>query len=356
MNGRMGHLLAFSDNRMQKYWDIPRNIASVRVLVELGGEYGLSSTYCLQHSELTSADLAEAKRKVEAGQELQVIRNLQAALGDEHPLGFEAGIRMHLPSYGLLGMALLSSLTTYQALQLGIRFMNLAWTYSRPQLVNSGDEVLLIGDDELLPTDVRDFLILRDCSTLFSLQRAMLPRPIPTTRLEFKQDYPDYRARIHAVTGLTAEFGCGRNCIGFLKSMLEAKLPQGDASSLQQWEGECEKLLQDQGRQSGWGGRIHTQILLSAEPQPSFDDIAAALQIHPRTLRRHLSEQHLNYRRLLESELLEQACVLLAETRLPIAGIAEKLGYSEASCFTRAFKRWTSVSPQVFRQQHAKIL
>ena len=46
----------------------------------------------------------------------------------------------------------------------------------------------------------------------------------------------------------------------------------------------------------------------------------------------------------------DRARRLLGEQRLPIARIAEALGYSETASFRHAFQRWSGTSPSRYRR------
>ena len=50
---------------------------------------------------------------------------------------------------------------------------------------------------------------------------------------------------------------------------------------------------------------------------------------------------------------LDHACFLLAETRLPVADIAARLAYPDASVFSRQFRRVLAISPGRWRAAHA---
>jgi AraC-like DNA-binding protein len=47
---------------------------------------------------------------------------------------------------------------------------------------------------------------------------------------------------------------------------------------------------------------------------------------------------------------LRQAATLLAETDLPVAEIARRVGYRQSGHFQRTFKRWAGLSPSGYRQ------
>jgi AraC-like DNA-binding protein len=78
--------------------------------------------------------------------------------------------------------------------------------------------------------------------------------------------------------------------------------------------------------------------------QPTLADVAKALGLSPRTLRRRLAEAGTSYRQQQGDVLAARAIHLLSEG----AGsehVAWTLGFSDASAFRRAFRRWTGRSP-----------
>jgi AraC-like DNA-binding protein len=79
--------------------------------------------------------------------------------------------------------------------------------------------------------------------------------------------------------------------------------------------------------------------------------VARDLATSVRTLQRRLAEAGLSYQELLDRSRCEAAERHLRDPSLSISEIAWLLGYSEASAFHRAFKRWQGVSPQAFRLQ-----
>jgi AraC-like DNA-binding protein len=81
----------------------------------------------------------------------------------------------------------------------------------------------------------------------------------------------------------------------------------------------------------------------------SAEDIADLLAMHRRTLSRRLKGAGIGYRAIANEIRFEIARQLLQDTRVSLAQIAAALGYSEASAFTRAFRRWSGQTPTTWR-------
>ena len=82
-----------------------------------------------------------------------------------------------------------------------------------------------------------------------------------------------------------------------------------------------------------------------------IDEMAAHLQINIRTLQRYLTIEKTTYEQLVDDCRRDLAEDLIKTTNFKIEEISTQLGYSEVSAFSRAFKRWKSISPRSFRLQ-----
>ncbi|GAB3515148.1 helix-turn-helix domain-containing protein [Photobacterium alginatilyticum] len=82
----------------------------------------------------------------------------------------------------------------------------------------------------------------------------------------------------------------------------------------------------------------------------SKEDISSYLCISTRTLNRRLAQSGTSFRNLIETYKFEKSLLLLSQSNIKTTEIAYKLGFSDCSSFTRAFKRWTSgMSPSKWR-------
>lgn len=80
------------------------------------------------------------------------------------------------------------------------------------------------------------------------------------------------------------------------------------------------------------------------------DEVATALDLHPRTLQRRLKDEGEGFAEVQARLRHDRARKLLQETDLDIEAIAVKLGFQDRHSFTRAFTRWEGVSPVAFRR------
>ena len=95
------------------------------------------------------------------------------------------------------------------------------------------------------------------------------------------------------------------------------------------------------------------RVLMSrlARGESDIELVARDLAMSSRTLQRRLAAAGLSYHELLDRARRETAEKCIADSSLSIGEIAYLTGYSEPAAFHRAFRRWTGVTPQGFRQR-----
>ncbi len=77
--------------------------------------------------------------------------------------------------------------------------------------------------------------------------------------------------------------------------------------------------------------------------------MAARLGMSAPTLRRRLLHDGMSFRAVREQLLRDEAVASLVSGRESVEQLALRLGFSEASAFHRAFRRWTGNSPGAYR-------
>ena len=89
---------------------------------------------------------------------------------------------------------------------------------------------------------------------------------------------------------------------------------------------------------------------LMASGHPTIERSARTLRISPRTLQRRLEQAGVTYGILVEEIRYRLARRRLRDRRVRIADVAAELGYRDASSFSRAFMRWSGMSPRAYRR------
>ncbi|MCE9669562.1 AraC family transcriptional regulator [Myxococcus stipitatus] len=115
-------------------------------------------------------------------------------------------------------------------------------------------------------------------------------------------------------------------------------------------------LAREATRSVGWRERLQAQVEEEVERgEPSLTTVCARLGMSPRGLQRRLKAEGRTFREVTEDVRLEKARRLLAEDSLNIAGIARRVGYSDARALRRAFQRWTGMSPGRYRRSTSSV-
>jgi AraC-like DNA-binding protein len=82
----------------------------------------------------------------------------------------------------------------------------------------------------------------------------------------------------------------------------------------------------------------------------SLEEVANRLGTSARSFQRHLSDEDLSFKQLVDEVRLGMARRHLADPAMSLTETAFMLGYSELSAFSRAFRRWTGKSAQAYRR------
>ena len=82
---------------------------------------------------------------------------------------------------------------------------------------------------------------------------------------------------------------------------------------------------------------------------PETEGLARLWSMSAATLRRRLADEDQTYQRLKDSVRKELAVAALADVRLSLADIAERLGFADSGSFHKAFRKWAGTNPGEYR-------
>lgn len=326
-----------------------RSAASALLLVRLGEERGLSAASTLAGTGLTVEDLRRPGAEIEDEAELVVIENLVAA--DPGPeLALEAGTRYHLTTYGIWGFALASSPTVRSALEVGLRFADLSFTFCQFSVETAPEELRLCLDDRDVPAAVRDFVVTRDLAGLRTIAAELTGEAVLLRRVELRPARPPDVSRHIEVFGVEPVFDAPMTLAVLDAEVLDLPLPQADELAASTTQEQCRALLEQRRRRSGTAGEVRDLLLAHASGMPDVGAVADALALSERTLRRRLTAEGTSFRALVD-EVREALAEELLTTGLRVEQVAHRLGYAETASFTHAFTRWKGTSPRAWARR-----
>jgi len=83
---------------------------------------------------------------------------------------------------------------------------------------------------------------------------------------------------------------------------------------------------------------------------PAVDEVAAGLNLSPRTLQRRLKDEGSGFAAEVNAVREAMARDLLRDGERSVAEIAWRLGFADTANFHRAFKAWTGMTPAAWRR------
>ncbi|WP_212761564.1 AraC family transcriptional regulator [Nocardia uniformis] len=318
-------------------------------MTQLAQERGLSASACLVGTGLLPEAVVDPTVEFTARQELAVVRNLLARCGGEPGLGIEAGSRYHVSRYGPWGLALLSSRTLREAVEVALRHIELAFVFGRLTFEESNGEARLVFDDHEVPTDVRTFLTERVLTGIQMLGKELFAGGIPMRRVAFRHARPVDAARHREMFGVEPDFGAPANQLAFDSAFLDIALPHANEWARSTCEQLCRDLLARRHARAGVAGAVRDLLVRNPSAIPDQAAVAAELFMSPRTLSRRLNEEGTSFRALLDEVRQTLSEELLDRTDMTTEQVAARLGYAEAASFIRAFRRWKGCPPQEYR-------
>ncbi|CAL9447724.1 putative HTH-type transcriptional regulator [Actinosynnema sp. ALI-1.44] len=309
-------------------------------MVAVGREHGVAVRTLLTGSGVTPEQVEDPAAVVRAAQELVVAQNLVRAC-PRPGLGIDVGSRLRLRHYGVWGFALLASPTLRVAAEVGLRRLPLTYATAGVSVRVAGPEVRVQVDAAGVPPAVRDFVVERELESIRGIIGGLLGEPVPLLRIDLRRAPTPGLFR-----DVPVSFGASRDALVAPTALLDRALPQADPHTMRVCARECDLLML--GRLDGVVAARVREVFRAAGV---LDMAATAARMHmsARTLRRRLAAEGTSYHRLAAEARHAAAAELLTTTRLGVEPIALRLGYADASTFTRAFRRWTGVTPGAYR-------
>jgi AraC-like DNA-binding protein len=281
--------------------------------------------------------------------EMRRLWQLAAEATNDPCFGLTAGEHWHPSVFHGLGYAWLASETLYDAFNRLVRYFAVL---TGGALVSFGAgregcrlELRRSVEVEDWPPAILDAFF----STVISMCRASYGDSFRPLFMEMERDKPPCHPRFQSFFRCEVAFGAQRNTLVMDHSELMMPLPTANTELALA----SEKIISDYLSRFKRGDLVDRARarLMEQLPAgtPTHESLAEALNLSVRTLQRRLRDRNTSFTKILEQTRRELARDYMDQGSMSNKEIAYLLGFSEPSNFSRAFKRWTGLSPSEFR-------
>jgi AraC-like DNA-binding protein len=280
----------------------------------------------------------------------RLVRECINATGCEH-FGLLVGQQGGPQSFGLIGLAVRYSPDVATALRRLGAYQHL---YHGGQTIalEVHDDVALLRYAVTSPgVDALDQIDDGALAIFFNVFRSLCGPGWLPLEVRFAHRRPENLRPFVRFFQTTLAFDSEQSALVFSANWLRKSLPPVDP--------DLDRLLQQQIRrlEGIHGASFPDQVrgalrtgLLSGHS--SAEQVAALFSMHRRTLTRRLATSGLSFAALVDEGRFEISRRMLEQTTLDVKRIAAALDYAEASAFSRAFHRWSGMTPTEWRARH----
>ena len=330
----------------------PTTLASLSGLLatSLREEYGVDPAPIYKKAGVPLTPPASPQLRYPLAKIRQLWELGKEASGDE-TIGLKTGRYAKPAQFYAFGYSWLASSTLLGALQRLTRYYQLMSTASVEVSLTETDDSYALSAifPEESKSPPKEGI---DCgmSALLTLCDIVAEKEIRPMRVELicpATVHPDaYREALRAPIRFNAEIGT----FHFDKKTLREPLRHGTPDVAKATDKIAEQYIEtlDPKKVASQVKRLLIALLPSGKADQEV--VSSRLNRSASTLQRQLASEGLNYRDVLESTRRSLAENYLRDNKHSYAQIAYLVGFSDQSNFSRAFKRWTSMSPKQFQE------
>ncbi len=268
---------------------------------------------------------------------------LQSAMNAAHNPGMavDFGASILPTDMGIYGMVIVTAPTVNCALERSVRFSRLMTDSGRVSLERGAGSVKWVWsstEPSTIGTRVRNEVVLTEH---VAVMRALAPRAMPC-RVSLMHSEPPDSTRHRQFFMCPIAWSADENSVEWALDVVKIKLAI-DPSISNFIEKEAARRLALLPASDLVSIVVDAIVRRLPIGDVSLPAIAAALSRAPRSLRRELADAGCVYRSLVDGVRRQRALELAREPQVSMTDIALKLGFSEVSAFSRAWRRWFNV-------------
>jgi AraC-like DNA-binding protein len=317
-------------------------------------KHGLDAEPLLREAGISPALLQQPQGRV-TPQNFSTLWLAVARTLDDELFGQDSH-RMKVGSFAMLCQILIHCGTLRDALLRMTRFFNLMLDDFHCSVENDGKHARLVIRETPGPRAPRVF----GYETLLMLQHGvacwLIGRRIPVIAAAFAYPEPPRSAEYHMMYSEHLQFNADATALTVDHSYLDLPVVQGERNARDFVRAAPANIVLKYKNTTGIAAQIRRRLRAAARTEwPSFETLAASLNMTASTLRRRLGDEGQSFQVIKDQVRRDIAIEYLCHTKKNITDIANELGFAETSAFHRAFKKWTGSGPGEYRQRMRKL-
>lgn len=322
--------------------------AYARLLLLQLRRHGLKAESVLAHAGLVMSELEGDERLLDHERLRRLVFAALRASGRPW-LGLEFGAAVPVLSHGPLGLAASASGNLGEALALIARYLALRAPLLRLEVSPAAGGLWARFEAEADLDEARMFVLEAALVMLERLLQGLCARDFAAARIELPWPRPAWARHYAAFLASPLRFDARAARLWLPEALAQAPCLSADPAALAFARAECERRLAQASPRLDFVAAIRRRLQVCEGDYPDASQMAAELGLSLRSFFRRLADEDLRWRGLLDEARYARALQLLRETALPVEQIAERLGYADASNFSRCLRRWCGRSARELR-------
>lgn len=202
-----------------------------------------------------------------------------------------------------------------------------------------------------------DYIVLElGIAIMMQFARQLVNQPLLLHSVNLVQRTPQNAEHYRQYFDCPVYFGQSGMSVNFPATNLQIPITKPDKTLLDILQQQADLALQALPKTDEFLQTVRQHLVrLCQNGQPHVETLADSLHLSTRTVQRRLADNHLTFQQVLD-EVRQQLCLQYLQQQIQLSDIAQLLGYSDQSAFTRAYKRWTGQTPHQQRIASRKNL
>ena len=279
-----------------------------------------------------------------------------AALADaskDPDFGLHFAERMTVDAFDVVGHVFARSRTLGQGLDRVVAYSRILHDAGRVETERRGSSVVVFPGCRGLVNDFPRQIAEFSAASVLVLGRSTTGRELRAVAVRFRHPAPASVSEHVRIFGVAPTFDAGETEVELDGAVLDYPILDAQPGVLGYLDAYARDVLAKLPDESDIVSVVERAVASAmSRGTPDVEIIASQLGMGSRTLQRRLAEAEATFQEIVDSVRRRYAERYLAEDRLAISEIAFLVGFSEASNFHRAFRRWTGITPAAFREAH----